>query len=173
MPSPMFPISDETNHKSYIFTPWHPYTKLTWHVVTLGLSDRCGANPREIQGVPQHRVHSAEDVRIAARGQGRGLRVPAILDSKIIFLLISTQKATYDDQGETATKKGSRDIRLTMTCGRTSLDGREPHERLTILEKCIGTRQQYFGHGPPAYVKDARCGHAAKAFNFAYGEVIS
>lgn len=38
----------------------------------------CGAHPGEVQGVAQHGVHPAEDVRVAAGRQGRRVAVRAL-----------------------------------------------------------------------------------------------
>lgn len=45
-----------------------------------------GAHTAEIQSVAQHGVHPAEDVRVAAGGQGGGLRVRAVRPAGFVSL---------------------------------------------------------------------------------------
>lgn len=47
---------------------------------------RCGAHTGEIQSVAQHGVHRAEDVGVAAGGQGRRLGVRAVRHAGIVSL---------------------------------------------------------------------------------------
>lgn len=46
----------------------------------------CGTHTGEIQGVAQHGVHPAEDVRVAAGGQGRRVGVRAFRPAGIVSL---------------------------------------------------------------------------------------
>lgn len=46
----------------------------------------CGAHTGKIQGVAQHGVHPAEDVRVATGGQGRRLGVWALRPAGIVSL---------------------------------------------------------------------------------------
>lgn len=46
----------------------------------------CGAHPGEVQRVAQHGVHPAEDVGVAAGGQGRRLGVRALRPAGIVSL---------------------------------------------------------------------------------------
>lgn len=46
----------------------------------------CGAHTGEVQRVAQHGVHSAEDVRVAAGGEGRRLGVGAVQPAGVVSL---------------------------------------------------------------------------------------
>lgn len=58
----------------------------TTQQVWLSLGVWCGAHTGEIQSVAQHGVHPAEDVRVAAGGQGRGVGVRAVRPAGIVSL---------------------------------------------------------------------------------------
>lgn len=58
----------------------------TQHVLLPFGAVGCGAHAGEIQGVAQHRVHPAEDVRVAAGGQGRRFAVRAFRPAGIVSL---------------------------------------------------------------------------------------
>lgn len=64
-------------------------TKQVWF--SLGVVG-CGAHTGEIQSVAQHGVHPAEDVRVAAGGQGRRLGVLAVRPAGVVSLHRETER---------------------------------------------------------------------------------
>ena len=75
-------------------TPSNDFTTLD---VSLPLGVWCCAHASKIESIAQHGVHSAEDICVAASGQGRRLRVPTFMSSRIISLKVKGKSFMRND----------------------------------------------------------------------------
>lgn len=77
----------------------------------------CGAHTGEIQSVAQHGVHPAKDVRVAAGGQGRGLRVRALRPAGVVSL----QEETRGEEEKLPCMHATSELQGLGTCGKVTI----------------------------------------------------
>lgn len=58
----------------------------------------CGTHAGEVQRVAQHGVHPAEDVRVAAGGEGRRLDVGVLQPARVVSLREGKTHSVYGDK---------------------------------------------------------------------------